>query len=322
MLKRGTDSSEIATRVDAIVRSAAPNKGKTTERTELLILLCRLIIQKRDCRNGGGEKDVVFDAIMALRKTLPETAMALVHLLPTFGYFKDLTLLATKCKESKDEQLLTECVTAIAAGIQTGSVLACKWAPREKKSAAWLADLVRRKLQLSKANYRKTLSKVMKENAVNVPEVLMSSKRFREIEPTKIPSRCLKVHRRAFLDEDKNGARRHVADVRKNGAPTDLQRQTMNAMWAAIVVEVKKQIAEQKAKDALAKTGETKDSDVEAVSFDPSLIVPMADVSGSMACCNEVPMNNSIALSLLLAEVGHPAFRGRILTLHTKPTWV
>ena len=123
----------------------------------------------------------------------------------------------------------------------------------------------------------------------------LSSKRFREIEPTKIPSRCLKVHRRAFLDEDKNGARRHVedsdpdladreicrlkfaevledptktlkgarnfpyelvADVRKNGAPTDLQRQTMNAMWAAIVVEVKKQIAEQKAKDALAKTGE------------------------------------------------------------------
>ena len=361
MLKRGTDSSEIATRVDAIVRSAAPNKGKTTERTELLILLCRLIIQKRDCRNGGGEKDVVFDAIMVLRKTLPVTAMALVHLLPTFGYFKDLTLLATKCKESKDEQLLTECVTAIAAGIQTGSVLACKWAPREKKSAAWLADLVRRKLQLSKSNYRKTLSKVMKENAVNVPEVLMSSKRFREIEPTKIPSRCLKVHRRAFLDEDKNGARRHVedsdpdladreicrlkfeevlkdptkalkgarnfpyelvADVRKNGAPTDLQRQTMNAMWAAIVVEVKKQIAEQKAKDALAKTGETKDSDVEAVSFDPSLMVPMADVSGSMTCCDSVPMNNSIALSLLLAEVGHPAFRGRILTFHTAPTWV
>ena len=28
MLKRGTDSSEIATRVDAIVRSAAPRKKK------------------------------------------------------------------------------------------------------------------------------------------------------------------------------------------------------------------------------------------------------------------------------------------------------
>jgi len=52
MLKRGTDSSEIATRVDAIVRSAAPNKGTTAERKELLILLCRLIIQKRDCRTA------------------------------------------------------------------------------------------------------------------------------------------------------------------------------------------------------------------------------------------------------------------------------
>jgi len=54
-------------------------------------------------------------------------------------------------------------------------------------------------------------------------------------------------------------------------------------------------------------------------SFDPSLMVPMSDVSGSM---EGVPMNNSIAFGLLLAEIGHPSFRGRVLTFDTTPQWV
>ena len=52
----------------------------------------------------------------------------------------------------------------------------------------------------------------MESHATSIPEVLMSGKRWREVEPSKVPSRCLKVHRRAFLDEDKKGARRHVED--------------------------------------------------------------------------------------------------------------
>ena len=367
MLKRGTSDADISSRVKEIIRSCAPSNG-VAERTQLLTLLCRLIVQKRDCRNGGGEKDVTYSAIVALRQALPETSFAIVKLLPTFGYFKDLTLIATRAQEANDKALVAACVAAIACAVQSRDVLACKWAPRENKATSWLAEKVRRKLSMRAKTYRKHLSKVMAENAVNVPEVLMSAKRFREIEPEKVPSRCLKVHRRAFLDEDKKGQRRHVedndpdladrelcrrkfeetikagkalngsqnfpyelvADVRKNGVPSDMQRQTMNSMWKSIVENVKKQIAEQKAKDAAASSassassGETKveKKEIEAMSFDPSLMVPMSDVSGSMTCCNEVPMNNSIAMGLLLAEVGHPAFRGRVLTFHSTPSWV
>ena len=35
----------------------------------------------------------------------------------------------------------------------------------------------------------------------------------------------------------------------------------------------------------------------------------MCDVSGSMECCDGIPMYNSIALGLILCEIGHPAFR-------------
>ena len=360
MLKRGTESSDISKRIQKIVRScsASPNKG------EVLTLLCRLIVQKRDCHNGGGEKDCVFSALIALRESLPLTAAALVRFcLPTYGYAKDLVLMAQRCKEADDMELLAECVKGIADGVKSKDMLACKWAPREGKSGAWLAKMCRHELKLSAKEYRKLLSGVMKENAVSIPEVLMSAKRFREIEPSRVPSRCLKVHRRAFLDEDKKGGRRHVedkdkdladreicrqkfaetmkaavegkgpglkgarifphelvADVRKKGGvPSDLQRQTMCAMWAAIVKDVKKQIAEQKAKDADAASSKFSSPRGGDVSFDPSLMVPMSDVSGSMT---GVPMDCSIALGLLLAEVGHPAFRGRVLTFDSAPEWV
>ena len=356
MLKRGSDAAEISERVQRITSAA-----NGPDRAEVLTLLCRLIMQKRDCRNGGGERDVVFAALLGLRETMPATAAALIRLLPQFGYFKDLTHIATKCKEIKDTCLLAECVTAIAAGVRAENTLAVKWAPREKKAHSWLAKLVACELGMSKATYRKHLSKVMESHATSIPEVLMSGKRWREVEPSKVPSRCLKVHRRAFLDEDKKGARRHVededpdladreicrtkfqetmekaakgegpalkgarnfpyqlvADVRENGVPSILQRQSMNAMWSSIVEDVKRQIAEQKVIDAEGE-GEGKS---EETSFDPSRMVPMSDVSGSMTCCKSIPMNNSIAMGMLLAEVGHPAFRGRVLTFHTNPSWV
>ena len=361
MLKRGTESGEISRRVDSIVNSATAN---TTTRTEIMTLLCRAIVQKRDCRNGGGEKDVVYHALMALRQHLPQTTLSLIKILPAYGYYKDLTLLANCCKQ--DAQLLANIVTIMATGIRSKNTLACKWAPREKKAGAWLAELVRKELSMSKKSYRQHLSKIMLENATKIPEVLMSSKRFREIEPSHVPSRCLKIHRRAFIDEDKHGMRRHVEDddpqladreicrkkfeehlnqgksvkgarnfpyeiVRqaRKGVVSDLERKTLNAMWQAIVDEVKQQIQGQQEKDQGKETsqGETKtdsknDEGSHEQRFDPSKMVPMCDVSGSMTCAGGVPMENSIALGLLLSEVGHPSFRGRVLTFHSQPSWV
>jgi len=49
-----------------------------------------------------------------------------------------------------------------------------------------------------------------------------------------------------------------------------------------------------------------------------SRVVPMADVSGSM---RGTPMHVAIALGILVSEVTHPAFRDKVLTFHTDPTW-
>ena len=49
-----------------------------------------------------------------------------------------------------------------------------------------------------------------------------------------------------------------------------------------------------------------------------SRVVPMADVSGSMS---GTPMHVAIALGILVSEVTHSAFRDKVLTFHTNPTW-
>lgn len=109
--------------------------------------------------------------------------------------------------------------------------------------------------------------------------------------------------------------------VWRSGGMSTLQRQQMNAMWAALVEDVKRQIEEARVKlRAEAKDGEKVAES--KVDMNTSRMLPMADVSGSMSCSQCIPMFNSIGLSLVLCEVAHPAFRNRVLTFESKPQWV
>jgi len=371
LLKRGTDEADIKARVARILAHAKTLSRPADRRAEIHLLVSA-IVQKRDARKGGGEKDVVFAAIEALGAAMPETAKALVaRALVEFGYVKDLVLLAQREKQSAAATPLftPTVVSTLARGIREKELLFCKWAPREKKSAAWLAELVRRDMALSRKAYRKAVAAVTVAAGTAIPETLMSARKFASIEPAHVPSRCLKRTRLALIDEDKTGKRRRhgddgavqsdrdacrakfeahfadrtkktkgarnfpyelVKDVMRGGANTPLQRQALDSMWASIVEDVKAQVAEvQAAKaaaagEAKAESGPAYDEAVEraARSFDPSQVVAMCDVSGSMECCGGIPMYNSIALGLILCEIGHPAFRDRVMTFESSPRWV
>eukprot|EP01039_Chlorochromonas_danica_P021378 gene21378-26332_t len=53
--------------------------------------------------------------------------------------------------------------------------------------------------------------------------------------------------------------------------------------------------------------------------IDLGKLVALVDVSGSMS---GLPMEVAIALGLLVSELTHRAFRHRVLTFETKPSWV
>jgi hypothetical protein len=60
-------------------------------------------------------------------------------------------------------------------------------------------------------------------------------------------------------------------------------------------------------------------SDDSAVCLDLRRLVPLVDVSGSM---DGLAMDAAVSLGLLISEINHPAFRNRILTFDTTPSWV
>jgi hypothetical protein len=58
--------------------------------------------------------------------------------------------------------------------------------------------------------------------------------------------------------------------------------------------------------------------EADGLDFDPTRMVPLSDVSGSMS---GVPMEVSIALGIGISEITHEAFQNRVITFETQPRW-
>jgi hypothetical protein len=266
----------------------------------------------------------------SLRNAVMETAAAQLK--------KDMAILA-QYKEKKDSDK------------QPAISLLAKWLPREGSSldkmtnfvsdftkAVWPADTDSMDLDAwqsgDKARYRRIVTELT--SFLALPEVLLAAQREDEIEFSRVASKATMGLRKVFLNEDKQGKSRsenpkrvrlaerfikHVVDkglkgamlmpheivgkIMKGGRMSKYEEMVLDAQWKDLRKSVEDQIKAKAAED-----GE--------MAFNPTQMVPMADVSGSMS---GTPMEVSIALSILLTEITHPAFRGLILTFHDRPTF-
>lgn len=225
--------------------------------------------------------------------------------------------------------------------------LAGKWAPRAGKHwGAYAREFARRMYAPSPtadAEYRRLLARLT--TRIDPPERAMCARRFAEINIKHVPARAMHKYRAALLNElrgspptaaqDETGNRHpHNADrvaCRKRvrdacarstvkGArllPHELVRGCMNAsaqsqsaaervladtQWQAILDDTRGQMA-------LA----------DGAGLDLGNMIALVDVSGSMS---GTPMEVAIALGLIVQELAAPAFRGRVLTFESKPSWV
>lgn len=185
----------------------------------------------------------------------------------------------------------------------------------------------------SKAHYRKTVAKLTA--FLDLPEVLLSAQRFDEIQFHRLASKATFKLTRALLNETKDGQRRsedpkrvrlaelfldHVAksglkggqlmpheivkEILQNSTVSPTREKVLDAQWKNLWKSVVDQV-KAKAKD-------------EGLEFDPTRMVPLSDVSGSMS---GTPMMVSIALGIGTSEITHPAFRDMVLTFESEPRW-
>ena len=184
-----------------------------------------------------------------------------------------------------------------------------------------------------KSKYRKTVSELTAY--LELPEVLLSTQHEDEINFQKVASKATLLLTKTFLNEDKNGNKRSNDPKRlrmsqmfidqmlnkglKGGAlmPHEIVHRILNnktisraeelvldAQWKDLWKTVVDQV---KAK-----------AEAEGSNFDPTRMVPLSDVSGSMY---GVPMEVSIALGIGISEITHEAFQNRVITFETVPRW-
>ena len=185
----------------------------------------------------------------------------------------------------------------------------------------------------AKSKYRKTVSELT--TTLELPEVLLSAKREDEINFGKVASKATFLLTKTFLNETKDGEQRSKDPkrlrmtemfidqlvnkglkgsqlmpheiVRKILSSSKISRSeelVLDAQWKDLWKNV---VAEVKAK-----------AEAEGLDFDPTRMVPLSDVSGSMS---GVPMEVSIALGIGISEITHEAFQNMVMTFESVPKW-
>jgi len=359
-----------------------------------------LTVQTRATRGAGkGEKALFYKLMLLLAEAFgTEAVCALLPLVPSYGYWKDLlALVALKpaapvadaalrimCEQLKEDE--RELLKATEEKRTPKLSLCGKYAPREgsafdkaplKLAKTLAARLYGANTAAAARKYRKLVASL--NAALNTTEVLMAANRWEEIKFASVASLCLQRCRKAFLNETLKGkltpaqeatGDRHPDDAARVAARQNLraaieskkgvqgkqlgpheiaaklmgscysrhgrsnvsalEADLLDAQWASMrsgVVEAMAAVAEARAQAALdanapAATGIGSMGELEAAlpkSVDLGKLVALVDVSGSMG---GTPMEVAIGLGILVSELSHAAFRNRVLTFESRPSWV
>jgi len=223
--------------------------------------------------------------------------------------------------------------------------LLAKWLPRGKsKKFGWIFNKLaliyyphylktattayKRNMAYKKAktNLRKLMSKINKR--IDTTQIRMAGQDWKNINFEKVTGPTLRVHKKAFQNVDKSGAQRSQREDRIDCAE-NLKTHIEESKKGNRVVKAQRVEMFKLVKDAISANNKLeidmvneqwKDNASINVESDHYMI-PIGDTSTSMECDDNIPMYNSIGFSIRVSEKTHPAFRHRIMTFSTNPTW-
>lgn len=238
-LTRGCSRSRVEDQVKDILREASSGDARSWAIRKLVYLA----FQTRDARGGKGEKDLSRWILLALYPFVPGVIVALVPLIPEYGYWKDIPLMIADIIDTNNAKIMKPLLNALydsmVASLQTddrelsdwlssGSSptrkpkigLVAKFIPKENRSydrkykvtkelakrmypTVWSTDF-----RTALRRFRKCVSRINKH--LDTTEVKMSDKCFRDINFNRVPSKCLAKNRKAFLNKKMGPGRKEV----------------------------------------------------------------------------------------------------------------
>ena len=303
----------------------------------------------RNVRGGKGERALFHDMLKTLWVHKQDVASAVLKLVPEYGTWKDLFELAAPSCNGPEEfrrlviDLAIAQLRADEATEEGKSISLCaKWAPREDKNGD-LAVLLAAQMfpQISSypgrlRAYRKLVAGLNKR-LVTV-ETLMCGGRWSDIKPATVPGRAGKVYAKAFLNEGKNGSLRHPDDEGRMACRSHFQEHFARAARGEATVKgadtlfphevVKRAFM---GRDSLGEDERNQLTAVWRSMIEKSRAggglgrsIFMSDFSGSMqgsGVNGDTPYWVSMALGILGSQACSDAFRGRMMTFDSTPTW-
>ncbi len=308
--------------VSEFVRATCPS-----QRNDLWLIA----FQGRDVRGGKGERTAALNLLALLCEREPERARAALKLLPTYGCWRDLLVLAAEHESLRSHALdvIREQYWAdwTAFKAQRPISLLAKWLPREQSAMHKLVAPICKALY-GAANrsqfiiYRRQVGAMSAH--LKVVERNMCGGTWDLINPGAVPGRCMNLNRRAFLNVDKRGKERRADESRRQCAANFKEhlaavlagKATMNGGDTVYPHTICRQmLAHGDAEGVLVAQWQAIREKIGVT----GRIVPMCDFSGSMS---GIPMDVSLALGTLLSEVNHPTFRNMLMTFDSTPKWI
>jgi hypothetical protein len=277
-------------------------------------LTLRIMFYLRDVRGGQGTRANFRTLLTRLADINPEFTATLIPLIPKYGRWDDMFVLADKpilwnAIVSFVRTQLEEDAKNEAEG-KAISLLA-KWMPSNNTSSEKsrkLADKFTKELGMTPRTYRKTLSKLRKQ--IGIVEQKMCKGEWSVIDYAKVPSKAAFMYRKAFRNHDEERYTQYLADVSQG-------KQKINAATLTPPEVVYKVLEGKETNPATVDAlWNALPNYMEGQAFN-GLVV--ADVSGSMS---GYPMAISIGLALYLAQRNQGVWQNKFLTFSTTPELV
>jgi len=328
---------------------------------DYLKLFYRLLAGTRDIIDGKGERHFSYRQIflwesidLSLAKHAIDSFVEYIgdngQLLHPLGSWKDVKYIAKYARDCGSHELTDYCVEKFKTRIEDDYKimkegkpisLACKWCPREKSSFKWMyvrivREMYKEYFTAKNCNYNKAFRKASREfrqklsemnKYVNTVQINMCGGNWKHIDFNKVPSISMNKYRLAFMNK-KNGKQRtekHDRIICAKNLSEHLQKVQAGKGKVhgkrvdifSLVAQAGSQLNEEEIKLINLQW-----KDLVSQISGLQNIIPMADVSGSMTCDGCIPLNMCIGLSILVSEKNNDAFKNRLITFSSEPSWV
>ena len=280
--------------------------NKAVEENDELALANLLYVL--DIREGKGERRIFHKCFVSLCNTNKELALKVLYHIPKLGRYDYITyglytLINDEVVDLIKDQLNKDMNT------DNPSLLA-KWLPslrthnKSNKQAKYLV----RQLGISEKEYRLMLSSL--RNKINIVEKNISNKTFDNIKFDEVPSKAMLKYKNFFNGNLTEAYNEYLASLVKKEKKVN----TTGLFCYEIINNVYKNNFKE---DILIDQMWKQQKDV-LKGINKNILV-VADTSGSMTCCNNIPMSTSIGLALYTATHNTGIFKDYFISFSSRP---